>query len=199
MSREVENKKSFLDLYKDELYKKTIIDALCQGIDSKYLNSFKSLLEYVIDEKYNLFDIEEFKGALYLDEDETLDLVLPAVRRVFGKIFIDPPTLFKDSNYGRVLPENLRYKLFTMYFNVDEFIEYLIDMFVKSKDCLKNFEHIDRTSETLTLIVDNYVAGLVQRVRDIDNHEQAIDGLLKQWKREETINQVFEENKDELL
>jgi hypothetical protein len=23
--------------------------------------------------------------------------------------------------------------------------------------------------------------------------------LLKQWKREETINQVFEENKDELL
>lgn len=199
MSREVENKKSFLDLYKDKLYKKTIIDALCQGIDSKYLNSFKSLLEYVIDEKYNLFDIEEFKGALYLDEDETLDLVLPAVRRVFGKIFIDPPTLFKDSNYGRVLPENLRYKLFTMYFNVDEFIEYLIDMFVKSKDCLKHFEHIDRTSETLTLIVDNYVAGLVQRVRDIDNHEQAIDGLLKQWKREETINQVFEENKDELL
>lgn len=199
MSKKVENKKSFLDLYKDVVYKKTIIDALCQGIDSKYLNSFKSLLEYVIDKKYHLFDIEEFKGALYLDEDETLDLVLPAIRRVFGKVFIDPPTLFKDSSYGRVLPENKRYKLFTMYFNVDEFIDYLIDMFVKSKNCLEHFEHIDRTAETLTLIVDNYVAGLVQRVRDINDYDQAIDGLLKQWKREETINQIFEENKDELL
>jgi len=198
-NKKVENKKSFLDLYKDEHYKKAIIDALCQGIDSEHLYSFKSLLEYVVAEKYHLFDREEFKGALYLEEDETLDLILPAVRRAFGKVFIDPPTLFKDSNYGRALPENLRYKLFMMYFNVDEFIDYLIDMFIKSKDCLQHFEYIDRTSETLTLIVDNYVAGLVQRVRDIEDHEQAIDGLLKQYKREESINQIFEENKDELL
>ena len=119
----VENKKSFLDLYKDEHYKKAIIDALCNGIASQNLYSFKSLLEYVVNEKYHLFDREEFKGALYLDEDETLDLILPATKRAFGKVFIDPPTIFKDSNYGRALPENLRYKLFMMYFNADEFID----------------------------------------------------------------------------
>lgn len=195
MSREVENKKSFLDLYKDEHYKKAIIDALCQGISSQHLYSFKSLLEYVVDEKYYLFDREEFKGALYLEEDETLDLVLPAIRRVFGKVFIDPPTLFKETGYNN----GHRYKLFTMFFNADEFIDYLIDMFIKSKDCLQHFEHIDRTAETLTLIVDNYVASLVQKVLDIEDHEQAIEGMLKQYKREETINQIFEENKDELL
>ena len=199
MSREVENKKSFLDLYKDEHYKNAITDALCQGIGSEYVHSLKALVEYVVDEKYHLFDREEFKGALYLDEDETLDLILPATKRAFGKVFIDPPTIFKDSNYGRALPENLRYKLFMMYFNADEFIDYLIDMFIKSKDCLQHFEHIDRTAETLTLIVDNYVASLVQKVLDIEDHEQAIEGMLKQYKREETINQIFEENKDELL
>jgi hypothetical protein len=194
-SKKVENKKSFLDLYKDEHYKKAIIDALCQGISNEHLYSFKSLLEYVIDKKYHLFDREEFKGALYLEEDETLDLVLPAVRRAFGKIFIDPPTLFKDSNYGRVLPENLRYKLFMMYFNADEFIEYLIDMFIKSKDCLQHFEYIDRTSETLTLIVDNYVAGLVQRVRDIENHQEEIDNVIKQIKRDDVIGEIFNDEK----
>jgi hypothetical protein len=199
MSKKVDNKKSFLDLYKDEHYKKAIIEALCQGIGSEHLYSFKSLLEYVVNEKYHLFDREEFKGALYLEEDETLDLVLPAVRRAFGKVFIDTPTLFKDSNYGRALQENKRYKLFTMYFNPDEFIDYLIDMFVKSKDCLKHFEHIDRTAETLTLIVDNYIAGLVQRVIDIEYHEQAIQNMLTQHKREEVINQIFEKNKDDLL
>ena len=194
-NKKVENKKSFLDLYKDDHYKKAIIDALCQGIGSQHLYSFKSLLEYVVSEKYHLFDREEFKGALYLEEDETLDLILPAVRRVFGKIFIDPPTLFKETGYNN----GHRYKLFTMYFNADEFIDYLIDMFIKSKDCLQHFEHIDRTSETLTLIVDNYVAGLVQQVIDIEDHEEAIQSMLTQHKREETINQIFEENKDELL
>jgi hypothetical protein len=199
-NKKVENKKSFLDLYKDEHYKKAIIDALCQGIDSEHLYSFKSLLEYVVAEKYHLFDREEFKGALYLEEDETLDLILPAVRRVFGKVFIDPPTLFKDSNYGRALPENLRYKLFMMYFNADEFIDYLIDMFIKSKDCLQHFEHIDRTSETLTLIVDNYVAGLVQRVRDIENHQEAIDNVIKQIKRDDIIGEIFNgEKSNEIL
>jgi hypothetical protein len=195
MSNKVENKKSFLDLYKDEQYKKAIIDALCQGISSQHLHSFKSLLEYVVNQKYHLFDREEFKGALYLEEDETLDLVLPAIRRVFGKVFIDPPTLFKETGYNT----GSRYKLFTMFFNADEFIDYLIDMFIKSKDCLQHFEHIDRTAETLTLIVDNYVASLVQKVLDIEDHEQAIEGMLKQYKREETINQIFEENKDDLL
>ena len=200
MSREVENKKSFLDLYKDEHYKNAITDALCQGIDAQYITSFKSLLEYVITDKYELFDREEFKGALYLDEDETLDLILPSVRRVFGKIFIDPPTLFKDTSYGRALPENLRYKLFMMYFNPDEFIDYLVDMFIRSKDCLQHFEHIDRTSETLTLIVDNYVAGLVQRVRDVENHQEAIDGVMKQIKRDDAIGELFNDEKlDELL
>lgn len=195
----MDSKKSFIDLYKEHSYRKVIIEALCKGISSEHIISFKSLLEYVIDKKYHLFDRDEFKGALYLDEDETLDLVLPAVRRVFGKVFIDPPSLFKDSNYGRALTENKRYKLFTMYFNADEFIDYLIDMFLKSKDCLHHFEYIDRTNETLALIVDNYIASLVSRVLEIHDHEKAIEGILKQNKREDVINQIFEENKEDLI
>jgi hypothetical protein len=187
--------KSLLEIYKDVDYKKTIIDTLCQGIGSQHIYSFKALLEYVIDKKYHLFDREEFKGSLYSDEDETLDLVLPAVRRVFGKVFIDQPPLFKSGG-----PFTARYKLFTMYFNTDEFIDYLIDMFIKSKDCLQHFEHIDRTAETLSLIVDNYIADLVQRVLSIEDHQEAIDNILKQIKREETIEKVLDdEESNELL
>lgn len=192
------HKKSFLDLYKDSYNKKLIIEALCRGISREYLYSFKSLLEYVIDKKYHLFDREEFKGSLYLNEDETLDLVLPSVRRVFAKIFIDPPSIFNSSNVPPMLVSH-RYELLTMYFNIDEFIDYLIDMFIKSKYCLQHFEYIDRTSDTLTLIVDNYVSGLVQRVLNVEDHKKEIESLIKQQKREETINQIFEENKGDLL
>jgi hypothetical protein len=55
------------------------------------------------------------------------------------------------------------------------------------------------TNANVLYIVDNYVAGLVQKVRDVENHQEVIDGLIKQINREETINQIFEENKDELL
>jgi tRNA U34 5-carboxymethylaminomethyl modifying GTPase MnmE/TrmE len=68
-------------------------------------------------------------------------------------------------------------------------------MFIKSKDCLQHFEHIDRTSETLTLIVDNYVAGLVQRVRDIENHQEEIDNVIKQIKRDDVIGEIFNDEK----
>ena len=34
------------------------------------------------------------------------------------------------------------------------------------------------------------------RVINIDDHEQAIDNLLKQYKRDNFINQIIEENKD---
>jgi hypothetical protein len=191
MSKKVENKKSFLDLYKDAHYKNVMIEALCQGINSEHLYSFKCLLEYIINNKSHLFDREEFKGSLYLEEDETLDLILPAIRRVFGKVFIDPPTLFKDPNYGRPLSENKRYELFTMYFNVDDFIDYLIDMFIKSKNCLEQFEYIDRTIETLTLIVDNYVAGLVKKVRDCEHIEIEISRIEKELKREDSLKKIL--------
>lgn len=190
----MESKKNFIDLYQDESYKTAIIDALCGGINGEHLKSFRTLLEYVIDKKLKLFDRKEFEGALYLEEDETLDLVLPCIRRVYGKVFITPPSIFLDSNYGRSLPENKRFKLFTLYFNIDEFVDYLIDMFIKSKDCLHHFEYIDRTAETLTLIVDNYVAGLVKRVRDVEDHEEAIESLIKQYKREGQLNQILPEN-----
>jgi hypothetical protein len=73
-------------------------------------------------------------------------------------------------------------------------------MFIKSKDCLQHFEHIDRTAKTLSLIVDNYVADLVQRVLNIDNHQEAIDAILKQAKREESIDEILNDEKsDELL
>ena len=63
-----ENKKNFLDLYKESHYKRNIIDSLCKGIDNGYIHKFKYLLEYVIDKKYlfgYFFSITAFTDHLY--------------------------------------------------------------------------------------------------------------------------------------
>lgn len=150
---------NFLDIHNNEKYKKAIIDNLSIAIKSEYLESFKCLMIYVIDEKYSLFDIDEFSGTLYEGEDEILDLILPTIRRVFSKIYLSPPTLLKHQ----------RLKLFQTYFDIDEFIDYLIEMFLKCKNVLENFVYLDRTVETLELIVDNYIAELVKKVQDVDD------------------------------
>lgn len=156
---EEQKKVNFLDIHKNEKYKKEIIKYLSFSIKLEYIDSFKYIMEYVIDEKYSLFDIDELKGVLYEDEDEILDLILPAIRRVFSKIYISPPTLLKHQ----------RLKLFQAYFNIDEFIDYLIEMLLKCKNVLENFIYLDKTIETLTLIVDNYIAELVKRVKDVND------------------------------
>jgi hypothetical protein len=140
----------------DKAYKEVLLDTLCTGVTLS--SSLRDLLEYVIDHKLQLFDRYEFMGSLYTGDDDTIDLILPSIKRVWGKIYVDYPTIF-SSKLNRL-------ELFQQMFNIDEFIDYLIDKFIKSKGLLLEFESLDRTSETLTLIVNNYIGTLVKRTLD---------------------------------
>jgi len=162
-------KPGFLDIHKNQDYKLALIDSLSGGITDKWFEYFEMTLIYVIDEKWTIFDLDELKGSFYEGEDETLDLILPAVKRLFGKVFVDPPKIFVvDPTVAQVkgYKEDGRLELFRLYFDIDEFLDYLVLYLRKSKNTLEDFEYIDRSIETITLIVDNYVAKLVRKVLD---------------------------------
>jgi hypothetical protein len=159
-------KPTFIELHKNKLYTNSLIDSLCVGLSGD-LNRFKEIIQYVINNKYQLFDIDDFRGRLYEDEDEILELILPSIRRVYGKVFVTPPTILKDQ----------RLILFQELFDIDEFIDYLINMFKFTKNCLSEFKFLDRTAETLSLIVDNYVSKLVEQSKDCDDYTKAIRDL----------------------
>ncbi len=156
------DKISFLDIHSNESYKVKIIDSLCYGI--KDCDELCNILTYVIDSKYHLFDLKELEGSLYDDEDEILDLVLPSIRRLYGCIFISPPTLF----------DGKRLELLKIYFDIDIFIDYLIKQLLISKHILKEFKYLDKTKQTLELIVDNYIAELVTKVLECNNYIQEV-------------------------
>jgi hypothetical protein len=173
-------KPSFLNIHKDENYKLALIDSLTGGITDQYLEYFEMTMIYVIDKKYHLFDKPEFQGSFYEGEDETLDFILPAVRRVFGKVFITPPKIFVvDPKIASVkgYKEDGRLELFRMHYDVDEFLDYIVTHLLSSKDLLSQFEYIDRGSMTLEIIVDNYIAGLVKKVLDSDDIKRDIRDL----------------------
>lgn len=180
-------KPSFLDIHKNSDYKLALIDSLSAGITDKWFEYFEMTMIYVIDEKWKLFKSEEFTGSFYEGDDETLDLILPAVRRVFGKVFIDPPKIFITApTVAKVkgYKEDGRLELFRLFFDIDEFLDYLAEYIIKTKNSLREFEYIDRSVETITLIVDNYIAKLVRKVLDCED----IKGEIRDWKIKRMID-----------
>jgi hypothetical protein len=77
-----------------------------------------------------------------------LDLILPAITRLYGKYFVTPPTILKSD----------RLDLYQLSFDIDHFIDYFVDIIPKVKNSLSYMEYLDRTAETLSLVVDNYIA-----------------------------------------
>jgi hypothetical protein len=171
---------SFLEIRNHSKYKSLLFKNLLEGITNA--NDFESLLNNIVNEKYTLFDIEEFKGSLYdNDETETLDLILPSIRRVWAKVYITPPSLLRDN----------RLDLFQLYFDIDDFLNYLVDMLKKSKSSLIHFDKLDRTVETLTLIVDNYIAHLVEKTKECIDIEKEIASIKLQRERDIKINSIL--------
>ena len=124
----METQGTFIDKVKDEKYKNAIIDALTGGIADEFQEYFEMVMNYDINEKLQLFNKEEFKGSLYEGDDDFLDMILPCVRRVFGKVFIDPPKIFIPEPIVASVKgykEDGRMELFQLHYNVDEFIDNL--------------------------------------------------------------------------
>lgn len=174
------DKPSFLDIHKNEHYKLAVIDSLTAGITDEYMEYYEMTMNHVIDEKYHLFDKPDFMGSFYEGEDETLDLILPVIRRVFGMVFINPPRIFvPDPTIVKVrgYKDDGRLELFRLNYDIDDFIDYLIIHLPLSKGCLEMFEYIDKTATTLEIIVDNYIAMLVKKVLDSDDIKSDIRDL----------------------
>ncbi len=151
---------SLLDIFKNKSYRDELTDALCNGIINS--SDFRDIIDYVLDHKLYLFDTDELVGTMYDGEDEILDMILPSIRRVYVKVYQEPPTILKG--------EKLR--LYFLLFNIDEFLNYLLIIIQESKRSLKPFTNLDRTIETITLIVDNHIAYLFDKAYNFEGDIQ---------------------------
>jgi hypothetical protein len=137
---------TIFDLRNNPMLKEELLDTL-ESMLKSHSSDFRDIIIYVLDNKLDLF--KEFEGPFYEGEDDMLDLILPAITRLYGKYFVTPPTILKSD----------RLELYQLSFDIDHFIDYFVDIIPKVKNSLSYMEYLDRTVETLSLVVDNYVAG----------------------------------------
>jgi hypothetical protein len=128
--------------------------------DAKLKLRFEVEINYIIDNKKEIFKNDLIIGTFYEDDDRIEDLILPSVKRAWSMIFINPPTLFTlNGRHNRI-------ELLKLLWDIDEFIDYVLDILPKVKNCLDNFNNLDRSSQTLELIVQNYINGLIDNCRN---------------------------------
>jgi len=143
------------------LFRNGLIKSMLSGISDQNLkHKFEVEVNYIIDNKRGIFKNDLIVGSFYEDDDKMEDLILPAIRRAWSMIFINPPTLFSLKS------DDKRLELFQLLWDVDQYIDYVIDIVPKVKYSLKDFENLDRTAQTLELISQNYINGLIDRCRN---------------------------------
>lgn len=145
----------------NSLFRSGLIKAMLNGIhDEKLKSTFEVEINHVIDSRREIFKNDLIIGEIYLDDDKLEDLIIPSIRRAWSMIFINPPSLFtKNGNEKRL-------ELFKLNWDIDQYIDYVLDILPKVKKSLKDFENIDRTAHTLELIVQNYINGLIEKCRN---------------------------------
>ena len=159
-------RKTLIEMIDDPADKQALIDALCTGVPntSDFADAIEEAMSHI-----GLFAGKEFEGTLYEaeGEDDVLDLVLPAFRRAWGKTFASPPTLLHGD----------RLQMFQLLFSAQDFMEYMADILPKSKGMLEMMTELDRGSETVALVVDNYIAKNVRLSRESADIKQDIRNL----------------------
>lgn len=157
------NKKSFLELLKNENYKKELINSLTISlIDDDLKRDLEYNLNYILDKRMDVFDV--LCGELNNSDESVEVLVLPSVRRAWSMVFINTPTIFGINDK--------RLELFQLSWDIDNFLNYLKDIFTKVKNCLDQFEHLDTSVEILNLICQNYINKLISDCRKNKTKEE---------------------------
>jgi hypothetical protein len=157
--KDVKSLKEFDD---DNLY-----DVLCKGIHHPDdVSHLKDLFKDTTCLHYHLFDDSIFiekrnKTEENPDGDNLLEYILPTIRRAYSKFFINPPAIFTASK------ENRRLELLRLQFNLIEFLNFLSNKFKKNQDSLNDFKNLDKDSEILTLIVEDYLASKISYIASL--------------------------------
>jgi hypothetical protein len=150
------NSKYLSELNSDELF-----IVLCHGVHNPDdVSHLMDLFKDATTIYSSIFDVEPFINVSDDDPDgvNLLEYILPSVKRVYSKFFINPPGL---------LINNERLDLYKLQFNLEEFLIFLKDKFIENQKSLDNFKYLDTNSEILTLIVEDYVASKIAYIASV--------------------------------
>lgn len=146
-----------------------LFPTLCSGLTAEHSERLTSLFEQALNNYDYLFADDIF---IKVNDDQhcLLEYILPAIRKAYYTFFINLPSLFTHQ-YTSTQGKNNRLELFQLQFELEDFLKFLSTKFKKNHNILDDFENLDKYSELLTLIVEEYKASKVSFVASVNSSE----------------------------
>jgi hypothetical protein len=161
-----------------ELNDEVLFHTLCMGINIEHSERLKNFFQQTTTIYSKIFDVKPFIEKISINNDtdkdvemiNLLEYILPSIKKVYSKFFINPPQLLKDK----------RLELFQMQFDLLEFLTFLKEKFITNQNVLKDFKYLDIYSEILMLIVEEYTSSKITYIASINTKD--INYLLRDIK-----------------
>lgn len=137
--------------------------------DGSIKDSLEIEVRYVLEERRDIFDV--LSGPMHDDDDDDMAfLVVSSIRAAYEKIFVSQPTIFlfeQDTfDVSRERREKRR-QVFEHLWDIDSFVDHLVDSVGRIGRPLDVFPNIDKTRKTFELITEDYVNGLVAAALEV--------------------------------
>lgn len=137
-------------------------------------------LEHLIDERRKLFKEGPLSGYMHeIDEDSTEEFLVRCVYEAWESMVLNPPGLFC------INPGDTRREMLSLMWDVDHFLDTISEWAADSDGLLDSFNHLDKTSETMRLITQNYVNMMIKKCQGHTKQEQEI--ILRDLRIEKTL------------
>lgn len=143
-----------------------IFSSLCSGLSIEHAEKMQGLFRDAVHNYSHLFTDDIFTKVN--ENSCLLEYILPSIRKVYSKFFINTPSIFSDGTNALGLKHrNFRLELFQLQFELGDFLKFLSEKIIKNYNCLDDFKNLDVYTELLTLIVEDYVASKISFVASI--------------------------------
>lgn len=149
-------------------------------IDENMREQLWNDLEYLIDERRDLFQEGPLSGYMHeIDEDSTEEFIVRCVYEAWDSMVQNPPGLF------RINPVDARREMLSLMWNVDHFLDTISEWAADVDGLLDRFDHLDKTSETMRLLTQNYVNMMIKKCQGHTKQELQI--ILRDLRIENTL------------
>lgn len=145
-----------------------LIESYITKVDDEFLReSLQKDLEYIIDERIDLFLTGPLSGYIHEGDDDAVEeLILRCVYQAYESMVINPPGLF------RIMHDDKRREMLALKWNVDHFLDTISEWTADADGLLDDLEYLDKTSETMRLITQNYVNMMIKQCTGLTKQEQ---------------------------
>lgn len=124
-------------------------------------------LEHIVDDRINLFLEGPLSGYIHkYDDDAVEEFIIRSVYDAYENMVINPPALFT------ILHDDMRREMLALKWDIDHFIDTISEWIADIDGLLDQFEYLDKTSETMRLITQNYVNKMIKECTGLTKQEQ---------------------------